>query len=693
MSPPSSSTHAARAARSVDSERALTLDERSPVSRVASVVPVEDDPAATGHPAGVPAAQTTRPQNATGGGLARTAARTQARVRRWVGRLLVALPPLAVLAVDLSRRHLRIGDFELPELGFYLGSAAVGLLFWTSLLAAATRARGVARWPVRALVVLAALVCVGSQLYTFARYGAYMNHRAVLVGTSFLPSIGQQLWFDRWAFARALLPCLAVAIAVPILGARLAPMRLRSRGWMCLDLALVAAIIAAFVSPDRGAEQGQPPDVMYFSAMGQLARARWDHNETVERVHPGPRSPKAVPPVVATPARKRNVIMVVTESVRAQSVCVAWDPDCKVTPFSNSVVKDRIPLTQMRALDSTTAISLAVMWNGLLPTESREDQHTAPLIWEYAHAAGLDTAYYTSQHLLFGNSGTWLEGQRWKRHVSATQIEADATYEVGADDGKLVDFVLGDIGALKEPWFGVVHLSNTHFPYKIDPDDMPFAPQDEATGPGYETEILNRYQDSIYMQDKALARLLRDLRKRPEASRTVVVYVSDHGEQMHEKGAVGHTGTLFDPEVRIPFWIDAPEGSLTENERSSLHALETTPVTHLDVFPTMMDLLGLWDTPELAPFRARVAGESLLRGGSKPDHAIVMTNCTELWACAFKNWGAIKGTKKLIAHQGDRSWNCYDVATDPREEHRLDVSECSELLPLAEGTTFGKRPF
>jgi arylsulfatase A-like enzyme len=172
-----------------------------------------------------------------------------------------------------------------------------------------------------------------------------------------------------------------------------------------------------------------------------------------------------------------------------------------------------------------------------------------------------------------------------------------------------------------------------------------------------------------------------------------MLYVSDHGEQMHEKGAVGHTGTLFDPEIRIPFWIDAPAGTLTDSEREHLVLLRTKPVTHLDIFPTVMDLLGFWEAPELATLRADVAGTSLLRGGSDPNRPVVLSNCTELWACAFKNWGAMQGTRKLIAHQGDRAWNCYDVSTDPQEEQRLDISACADLLPLAEGTVAGKHPF
>ena len=633
-------------------------------------------PAFTKTSAPADAGESSPPLRAVARPAARHRLRGSVRARRIVARLLIVVSPFALFALDLAKRRARIASFESGELVFYGLSALIGVALWISLFFAATRTRGFGRWPARVALGIGGALCAGCQLYTFARYGAYMNHRAVLVGTSFLPSVGQQLWFDRWTFLRSLLPCLAVAIGLPVVATRLAPMRLRWRGLLCLDLALTFVLVAAFVSPDRGAEQGQPPDVMYLSAMGQLVRARWDHNETVERVHPGPRTPEPVPRVVARPSRPRNVVMIITESVRAQSVCIEYSPDCKYTPFSNPVVKDRIPLTQMRALDSTTAISLAVMWNGLLPTSDRKAEHTAPILWEYASAAGLQTAYYTSQNLLFGNSGTWLEGQRWTRHVSATQIEPDATYEVGADDGKLVDHVIADIGKLAEPWLAVVHLSNTHFPYKVDPNDLPFAPQDEATGPGYENEILNRYQDAIYLQDKSVGRLLRELRARPEASRTVTMYVSDHGEQMREKGAVGHTGTL------------------TDAERASLTALRTTPVTHLDVFPTVMDLLGLWNAPELVALQSNVAGQSLLRGGSAVDRALVMTNCSELWACAFKNWGAIKGTKKLIAHQGDHEWNCYDIGKDPLEEHRLEVtSECADLLPLAEGTGSGKRPF
>ncbi|WP_394826653.1 sulfatase-like hydrolase/transferase [Pendulispora albinea] len=614
------------------------------------------------------------------------------RFRRRAARALLVLAPLAIALADAIRRPGHLGHFDTPGLVFYLACVGVSGALWASLVVMAARKRGGVRWIAWAVLVVLAGFALGAQSYTYTRYMAYMDHQAVLVGTSMMPSIGQQLWSDRATFAQTILPPVLIALLLPLIVRVLAPPRRRSTH-IARDTAVVALLCALFVSPTHGAEQGQPPDVMYLSAMGQLSRARWDHNETVERVHPGARSPEDVPSVRAHPTVRRNVLLVLTESVRAMSVCLRpQDSNCLVTPFSHAQAPHRIAMTQMRSVDSTTAISLSVMWSGVGQDESRKTLHSAPLLWEYLHAAQLDSAYWTSQNMLFGNSGAWLSGIPVTRTVSATQLERDPSLEVGADDGKLVDYVIGDVGQLREPYAGVVHLSNTHFPYKVDHAYAPFLPEDEATGPGYELEIRNRYHDAVYLQDRAVGRLIEEVRARPDGARTVIVFLSDHGEQLREKGAVGHTGTLYEEEIRIPFWIDAPAGTLTEDEERHLRALSDTPLTTFDVLPTVLDLMGLWDEPRLATFRARMPGESLLRGGSSPDKVAFLTNCSELWACAFKNWGAIRGTRKLIGNQSDHAWNCFDVARDPEEHQPLPLEACSDLLPVAEGKGHG-RPF
>ena len=601
---------------------------------------------------------------------------------------LLVLPGIISFTVDFSRRHDQIVHFTRKETALYVWWALLGAALWGALVYLAMARSTWLKWWARVLLIAGAALALGGQTYVFSRYGAYLDHRAALVGTSMMPSIGQQLWSDRWGFASALAPPVLFAFAVPFLS-RLVRHG-RGDALFALDLSTFAIVVAAF--GNVGDDQVATPDVLYLSAMGQLGRAHWDHNETVERIHPGPRTPIPVPPLVPHQPVPRNVLFVITESVRAQSTCVAYDPSCKWTPFSNAATPNRVGLGQMRALDSTTAISLAIMWGGLSPLAPRAALHSAPLLWEYAKAAGFHTAYWTSQNLLFGNSGTWISSVPLDRMISATQIEPEATMEIGADDGKLVDYVTKDIDELREPYMAVVHLSNTHFPYKVDPRYSPFVPEDGVAGPGYERQLRNRYQDAVYLQDMAVGRLVRAIRSRPESSRTVIFFISDHGEQLREKGGVGHTGTLWDEEVRIPAWVDAPPGTLTPAERQHLEALASTPLTSLDVLPTMLDLLGVWDDPKLANLKKQMPGHSLLRGGTAPVTPVAMSNCTELWACAFRNWGAMEGTRKLLAHEGDHQWGCYDVATDPHELHDLGASACADLVPVAEANGRG-RPF
>jgi hypothetical protein len=609
------------------------------------------------------------------------------RARGWAVVAILLLPGAGMAILDLATRHDQIVAWPPGTTLAYVGTLVLGTVMWAGLVQAAAARNA---WPARVLVVTAAALAVGAQLYFFGRYHAYLNPRAVLVGTAMLPSVGQQLWGDHAGFLGALLPPIAAAVALPLLRRRVLPVSPRA-AWMGLDVALAAILGAAFlIDVPGGGEQAAAPDVLYLTSMGLLASARWRHDGQVERAHPGPRTPRPVPPITAGPAR-RSLLFIVTESVRATEACSVPSPDCATTPYTNALLPDRFGFSQMRALDSTTAVSLAVLWSGLAPTESREALHSAPLLWEYAHAAGFDTAYWTSQNMFFANSGTWLAGLPLTRWVSATDLDPDPTYEVGADDGALIDVVLRDLPAMKRPFVGVVHLSNTHFPYVIDDADAPFQPQSRAFGAGDATKVRNRYADAIRRQDAIVARLVREMRLAPGGNDVVVAFVSDHGEQIRERGAIGHTWGVYDEEVRVPFWIDAPPGALDGAAVAELRSLQDVPLSELDVLPTMLDLMGIWDAPEVATHRGAMPGESLLRGGTA-GRPFVLTNCSPIFACAFKNWGAMRASRKLVATQNDTAWHCFDVERDPHEEVDLGLRGCGDLRALAEAEGRG-RPF
>jgi glucan phosphoethanolaminetransferase (alkaline phosphatase superfamily) len=600
-----------------------------------------------------------------------------------LGWLALAAPGLFLASIDWASRRDQMAGWPRPTLEAYAATLMVSTALWGALVAAASARRA---WGTKTLLAITAALAIGAQRYYFARYHAYMNPRAVLVGTSMLPSVGQQLWVDRVGFLRALAPPIALAVLLPLGFARVAPLA-RRRPDMALDLAVFALLAALFgVDAPGGGEQAGTPDMLYFAAMGRLAQARWRHDDVVARAHPGPRNPLPVPPI-RSGGPKRSVLFVLTESVRATDACSVPTAECPATPFTNALLPGRFGLSQMRALDSTTAVSLAVLWSGLSPTSSRRALHEAPLLWEYAHAAGYDTAYWTSQNLFFANAGTWLEGLPLSHLVSATDLDPNPTYELGADDAKLADVVLRDLPAMvgaASPFVGVVHLSNTHFPYLIDPADAPFQPESRAFGAGDAAAVHNRYLDAIHRQDAVVARLVRELRAMPGGDRVTIVFVSDHGEQIRERGAVGHTWGVYDEELRVPFWIDAPPGTLEPAQEARLRAEASAPETELDVLPTLLDLMGIWGSPEIEPLRRSMAGRSLLREAPSPP-PVVLTNCSSIFECAFKNWGAMAGSRKLLATENDLAWRCFDLASDPGERHDLGAPACGDLRTLAEG--------
>ncbi len=140
--------------------------------------------------------------------------------------------------------------------------------------------------------------------------------------------------------------------------------------------------------------------------------------------------------------------------------------------------------------------------------------------------------------------------------------------------------------------------------------------------------------------------------------------------------------------MRVPFWIDLLEATLAPKAGfERLRALERNFVTELDVLPTILGLMGVWDAPEIALLRKPMPGVEFpgARRFGPAGLVVVATNCSSIFTCAFKNWGAMALTKKLVATENDTRWRCFDVASDPLEEHDLGPAACGDLQAVAEG--------
>jgi hypothetical protein len=344
----------------------------------------------------------------------------------------------------------------------------------------------------------------------------------------------------------------------------------------------------------------------------------------------------------------------------------------------------------MRSNASTTAIELAVLWSGLPPVASREDLHGYPLLFDYARSAGFDAAYWTSHHMMFANSRLYVQDLPTSKQCGATELDPLADLDLGADDRLVSARAQAELPELEEPFFAVAHFGNTHVPYLVDPEDAPFQPSLESKAPDDNEAYRNYYRNAAHRQDKSIAELIRAVRSAPFGERTIIVFTSDHGEAFREHGQLGHTGSVLDEEIHVPGWIDAPDGTLTPAEEAALRAARDEPVFHTDVTPTVLDLMGLWEEPAFATYRAQMPGHSLVRPSPGPK-ALPLSNCSGIWGCAFKNWGMMRGHLKLEAREWDRAWHCYDVSADPKEERDLGPAACGDLVALADAT-FGGPP-
>lgn len=107
------------------------------------------------------------------------------------------------------------------------------------------------------------------------------------------------------------------------------------------------------------------------------------------------------------------------------------------------------------------------------------------------------------------------------------------------------------------------------------------------------------YYGLVTCMDSMIGELLRALEETGQLENTLVLYTSDHGEMLGEKGC-WHKSYLYDASARVPLIVREP-GRVPAGLRVR------APVSQVDLFPTMAEWLGTEIKPDL-----RIDGRSLL---------------------------------------------------------------------------------
>jgi glucan phosphoethanolaminetransferase (alkaline phosphatase superfamily) len=609
--------------------------------------------------------------------------RARVRARRKAKAALVTLAPcLWFLGTDVMRRADQLASTPRPFTYYYAGSVAVSAAFWAVLVYSAGRRRGVAAHASAVLFIVLFGLSAGIEAAFHSVWNVYLSVDGQIHSKSIPWSVLGTLPFGRPQVVGHLALAFGVAIGITLLARRFVRPGRFARV-VAPSLVPLALLGVTQLPTSYRTYQATSADMLYFHGLVGLAKEHLGITNESPELRVQRRTPMPVPPLAARPARSRNVVLILQESQRADVTCVEYDPDCPLaTPWSNAAAPGRMPLLQMRANASTTAISISNIWSGVEPTESRALLHSVPLLWDYAAAAGYDTAYWTSQNLMFGNARLYIQDLNVSRQCVATDLDPRADLDTGAYDSLLTERVRSEWASLREPFFAVVHYSNPHYPYVYDPAHAPFQPASMDKAADKNDEFFNFYKDVVYLSDLAVGELIRFIRTSEAGNRTVLIYTADHGEAFREHWQLGHTSSIYDEEVLVPTWIDAPPETLSPEEAQNIAAARDDYVWHLDLAPTILDLLGVWDAPGLAPFRARMIGHPITRV-ERTVAPVVMTNCTWVWECAFRNWGMMQGPTKLEAREWDSEFHCFDVRQDPAEQSNLGERYCAPLADVA----------
>jgi arylsulfatase A-like enzyme len=182
----------------------------------------------------------------------------------------------------------------------------------------------------------------------------------------------------------------------------------------------------------------------------------------------------------------------------------------------------------------------------------------------------------------------------------------------------------------------------------LDPDDLSF--------------LTGLYAEEVAHTDAQVGRLLSGLGERGLSQRTLIVVVSDHGEEFLEHGWLGHSTGLYEPAIRVPLVVAAPGRPPGTVRRT----VETRAI-----LPTVLRDLGLRGGRAEGPALALV-DEGPMEDEGDPAFSSVEVRDARLESGKRVRLSAVRTNRwKLIVDHVRRKELLFDLAADPGETRDL----------------------
>jgi len=363
-----------------------------------------------------------------------------------------------------------------------------------------------------------------------------------------------------------------------------------------------------------------------------------------------------------------NVLVLLIDTLRQDHMSV-YGYDRDTTPVMRRFAQDATLLTQLTPSSSWTRPSVATLFTSMQPNyhgaQTNRDKLREGLP---SLARSLATAGYATEGLMSNANCVpeWGFGDDFARYLYV-DFYMEESWE---DDPVATDLAIASIQRLRgRPWYLYVHFMSPHKTYQPpEPfrsqfhEDLSHIDLMERRRP----HEINLYDAEIAHSDYHFGRILDALQATHQYDDTLIVVLSDHGEEFQEHGGWEHGRTLYEEVLRVPLIIKPPGKAWHVPNR--VDAL----VEMVDIAPTILDVVGV-------PAPERFQGTSFLPA-LRGQAIAPRTGFATLDLGWFSLRAARTPHRKYIRDVANESEHWFDLRTDP-----------GELKPLPEPGAWGER--
>jgi arylsulfatase A-like enzyme len=456
---------------------------------------------------------------------------------------------------------------------------------------------------------------------------------------------------------------------------------------------------------------------MSLSSLEQGALGFW--GGPVVRTH---RTPPASP-ARGNGSRPQGVILIQADTLRRDHLD-AYGYSRETAPTLRQLASEGVLFKNYTVQATWTKVSTPSLMTSLYPTSHgvTDFYHHLP-----ASAHTLAESYRSAGYATVSFASVLFTGQFSNLHQGFEELHEDGSISTPGSSKTAREYVDRLQGWLERhrdgPFFAFLHVFDPHDPYEPSrPYDTQWAdparkeehvrqsaevkkfikePLRQLFGMPSRAELIEAkfdpdayvaydrdwYDGSIRAMDVEIRRLLETLRRLGLEENTLIVFLSDHGEEFLDHGRMFHGQTVYGELTQVPLFMRWPAGLPQGRVVEDL-------VQSIDVMPTLLEISGLTapDGIQGQSLRPLLAGGAQGEGRWKvrpaiTEKAITSPNGggppphdTESYAIADGQWKLIHNRTRP---HGGPEFELYDFVRDPLNKTDVAAQHPDEVARLA----------